>query len=157
MTLSCRARAHSLAHEQKKRAYADWAYVEYIAWEREVKRPDIALVQHLCERAVKAYPENVALWDTYLEFAATLPKKSSTLLLKVAERAVKNVPGAGGLWAAYFRAVEKVGTEGVDVESLFARAMGTGLFEKEVDELVVLVEARASFHRREVDASREFP
>lgn len=142
-----------------------------MTWEREVKRPDISLVKNLCERAVKDFPENVELWDTYLEFAvrllslylaslanlrvkqATLPKKSP-LLLAVAEKAVKNLPGSGLLWAAYFRAAERTGPE-VDVESLYARAIGTGLFEKEVDELVLLVEARAGYHRREVDSSRE--
>lgn len=57
--------------EQKKRSYADWAYIEYISWEREVKRPDVTLVKNLCERAIEDHPENVDLWDSYLEFAVS--------------------------------------------------------------------------------------
>lgn len=57
---------------------------------------------------------------------------------------------------------EKLGAEapaGVDVETLFARAIETKLFEDKnaVDEIAILVEARASYHRREVDSSRESP
>lgn len=87
---------------------------------------------------------------------ATLPKKSP-ILLAAAEKAVKNVPSSGLLWAAYFRAVEKAGPGSVDVESLYQRAIETKLFEKNVDELVTLVEARAGYHRREVDGSCECP
>ena len=41
----------------------------------------------------------------------------------------------------------------VDVEALYQRAIDTKLFEKNLDELVTLVEARAGYHRREVDVS----
>jgi hypothetical protein len=41
-----------------------------------------------------------------------------------------------------------------DADALFTRAIGTGLFEKDVEELVILYEARAGFHRREIDGVR---
>lgn len=53
---------------------------------------------------------------------------------------------------------EKLGAdapEETDIETLFARAIGTKLFDHKnaTDELVILIEARASYHRREVDTS----
>jgi hypothetical protein len=173
--------------ELKQQAYSPAAYIEYAGWEREVKRPAIQLVLALYERAVAHHPEDAAIWDGYLEFCASvLPKKMNAEWLKAAEKAVRCCPGNGELWAAYMRCVvslsilmsrwlvpldfcmssfdrflqEKLGAEapeGTDVESLYARAIGTKLFDNKnaTDELVALVEARAGFHRREVDASCE--
>ena len=55
---------------------------------------------------------------------------------------------------------EKLGAdapEGTDVETLYARALGTKLFDDKnaTEEFITLVEARASYHRREVDTSRK--
>lgn len=109
--------------KQKKHAYAEWAYLEYIKWESSIKRPNAKMVQGLCERAVKDYPSSVDVWETYLDAAvrccaliwmcssadnvvslqSATPKKSN--LLEVADRAVKNVPQSGLLWSIYMRVV----------------------------------------------------
>lgn len=54
---------------QKKADYADWAYMNYVRWELEVKRPAIELVKALFERAINDHPSNVEIWDAFLEYS----------------------------------------------------------------------------------------
>lgn len=53
---------------QKAAGYSAQAYLDYVSWEREVKRPDVVLVKQLFERAIKDHPQELELWETYLEF-----------------------------------------------------------------------------------------
>ncbi|GAA6013848.1 hypothetical protein JCM11491_000444 [Sporobolomyces phaffii] len=132
--------------------YSAPAYLEYIAWEREVKRPDVALVKALLNRAVADHPNEAELWETFVEFEWRLPEKDRELS-RVGEQSIRFNPGNSLLWATYFRIAEKLeqGPEGV--EGLFARAIATGLFETDMDAAVTLYHARAAFHRRQVDRS----
>ncbi|KAK4048669.1 Splicing factor [Microbotryomycetes sp. JL201] len=111
----------------KAQDYSESAYIDYVSWEREVKKPDVVLTRALLERAVKDHPSSLALWEEYIDFAVGL-----------------------ALWSSYVRAAEKTATE-VDVDQLYQRAIDTKLFDKDVDELVMLVEARAGHHRRQID------
>ncbi|KAM0789923.1 hypothetical protein ACM66B_006763 [Microbotryomycetes sp. NB124-2] len=133
----------------KAQNYAEAAYLEYVSWEREVKKPDVILTRALLERAVKDHPDSLALWDEFIDFAGTVGKKAP-LQLQICERAIRHVPASASLWSSYMRAAEKSVSE-FDVDELFQRAIDTNLFTKDVDELVTLVEARAGYHRRQVD------
>lgn len=53
---------------QKAAGYSAQAYLDYVSWEREVKRPDVVLVKQLFERAIKDHPQELELWEAYLEF-----------------------------------------------------------------------------------------
>lgn len=53
---------------QKAAGYSAQAYIDYVAWEREVKRPDTPLVKGIFERAVRDHPTNIEVWEAYLEF-----------------------------------------------------------------------------------------
>lgn len=44
------------------------AYKAYLAWEKEVKRPDWALTRTLYERALAKHGEEPSLWQDYIEF-----------------------------------------------------------------------------------------
>ncbi|GAA5897738.1 hypothetical protein JCM5296_000867 [Sporobolomyces johnsonii] len=134
----------------KAAGYTAQAYLAYIGWECEVKRPDVPLVKALCERAVKDHPTNLELWENYLEFSMKIPQKESNLL-QVAEKAVRNLPTSASLWATYFRASEKLQQGSDGVEGLFQRAIATGFFENDMEGTVALYHARAAFHRRELD------
>ncbi|KAL8280474.1 hypothetical protein RQP46_007122 [Phenoliferia psychrophenolica] len=134
-----------------KHQQAEWAYVNYVKWELEVKSPNVPLVIGLLDRAVEDHPVSAELWDIYLDFCYGLPKAKLATLLLVADRAVKHLPASGELWATYFRALEKTGQGAEAIEALFARAMSTGLLDKDVEALVAVFEARAGFHRREID------
>lgn len=131
-----------------KRGSADWAFAEYINWELEVKRPRVQAVTSLFQRATALHWQNEELWETWIEFAAQHAKAS---LLEVCERAVKAVPAGAGLWAAYLRAAEATQQPSGAVLGLIDRAIGTGLFEKNVDGLVTVYEAGAGFLRREAE------
>ncbi|GAA5974409.1 hypothetical protein JCM21900_003545, partial [Sporobolomyces salmonicolor] len=134
----------------KAAGYTAQAYLDYIGWECEVKRPDTPLVKALCERAVKDHPTNLELWENYLEFSMKSPQKESNPL-QVAEKAVRNLPDSASLWGTYFRASEKLQQGSDGVEGLFQRAVATGFFENDMEGTVALYHARAAFHRRELD------
>ncbi|GAA6059133.1 hypothetical protein JCM10212_003880 [Sporobolomyces blumeae] len=136
----------------KRAGYTAQAYLDYIAWEREVKRPDVQLVKALCARATTDHPHDVELWETCVEFEWRIPEKDSGLL-EVAEKSVRHNPANASLWTTYFRTSEKAGQGADGVEGLFARAMATGLFAADMDSTVALYHARAAFHRRELDRS----
>ncbi|KAK4054023.1 Splicing factor [Microbotryomycetes sp. JL221] len=133
----------------KRQGNTEHAYLEYIAWEREVKKPDITLTTALLERAISDHPTSLELWETMVDFAGTVGKKAP-LQLQACERAVRSLPGSATIWAAYMRAAEKNASD-VDVDELYQRALATKLFDKELEQLVILVEARAGYHRREID------
>ncbi|BGP52072.1 Splicing factor [Rhodotorula kratochvilovae] len=140
------------AEEEKLKAagYTAQAYLDYVAWEREVKRPDTPLVKGIFERAVKDHPTNLDVWEEYLSFLNKIPPQEANLR-EVAEKAVRNLPSSVSLWAAAMRAVEKLGLGAEEVEALFQRAVATGLFAKDMDSTVALYHARASYYRREMD------
>ncbi|BGP27978.1 Splicing factor [Rhodotorula toruloides] len=138
--------------EEKLKAagYSAQAYLDYVAWEREVKRPDTPLVKAIFERAVKDHPSDIEVWEAYLEFLHKIPEKESNLR-EVAEKAVRNLPSSVSLWTAYFRVVEKLQLGAEEVETLFQRAIATGFFDKDMGSTIALYHARASFYRREID------
>lgn len=59
--------------EQKAAGYTPQAYLDYVSWEREVKRPDTPLVKGIFERAVADHPTEIDLWDEYLGFLVRNP------------------------------------------------------------------------------------
>ncbi|GAA5836247.1 hypothetical protein JCM11251_001440 [Rhodosporidiobolus azoricus] len=134
----------------EKAAFSTQAYLDYIAWEREVKRPDIPLVKALFERAVHDHPAEVEIWETWIEFLNKIPERDSNLL-EITNKAVRNLPAHVPFWTAAMRAAEKLEQGSEAVESLFQRAISSGFFEKDTDAVVGLYHARASFYRREME------
>ncbi|GAA6015137.1 hypothetical protein JCM10207_003614 [Rhodosporidiobolus poonsookiae] len=133
-----------------KAGFTTQAYLDYISWEREVKRPDIPLVDTLFERAVHDHPSDTELWETWVEFSHKCPAKL-TNLTGIVEKAVRSVPGSATVWSMAMRAAEKQSLGAEAVEVLFQRAIATGLFAKDMDGTVALYQARTSFYRREMD------
>ncbi|GAA5954263.1 hypothetical protein JCM8115_003354 [Rhodotorula mucilaginosa] len=137
--------------EEKLKAtgYSAQAYLDYVSWEREVKRPDVVLVKQLFERAVKDHPQELELWETYLEF---LHKPLDANLREVCERAIRNLPAAVPLWTTSLRIAEKLHASAEEIEATFLRAITSGLFSQDMDATVALYHARASYYRRESEA-----
>ncbi|KAK4702065.1 squamous cell carcinoma antigen recognized by T-cells 3, partial [Phenoliferia sp. Uapishka_3] len=149
---------------------AEWAWLGYLKWELEPKVPNEQMVKGLFERATRKWGEVEGVWELWLEYANTLPKAKLGALLTIAERAIKHLPANANLWALYFLAIvrllsflshpptyppshpqEKNQQSSETLEALFQRAIGTGLLTKDVEGLVTIYEARAGFHRREID------
>ncbi|POY75020.1 hypothetical protein BMF94_1996 [Rhodotorula taiwanensis] len=146
--------------EEKLKAagFSVQAYLDYISWEREVKRPDTPLVKQLFERAIRDSPEDAELWDAYLEFLHKVPAKEAHLRDST-ERAIRNVPSSVAIWTATLRIVEKLGLGSEEIEGVFQRAMNGGLLGTDMDAVVNLYHARASYYRRQsdVNASEDGP
>ncbi|GAA5869364.1 hypothetical protein JCM8547_008653 [Rhodosporidiobolus lusitaniae] len=138
----------------ERAGYTHQTYLDYVAWEREVKRPDISLIKALLERAIYHHPREVELWETYIEFLNKIPERESNLA-DVAERASRNLPENVAMWQAQLRAVEKLGLGYDAVEASFQKAIATGLFANDMDGIVGLYHSRASFYRREMDRKRK--
>ncbi|GAA5875208.1 hypothetical protein JCM3774_004169 [Rhodotorula dairenensis] len=142
------------AEEEKLKAARNsvQAYLDYIAWEREVKRPDVALVKQLFERAIKDHPRELELWESYMEF---LHKPSEANLREISQRAIRNLPFSVALWTASLRVIEKLHLDAEEIEGAFQRAMTSGLFSKDMDAVVALYHARASYYRRESEVKAD--
>lgn len=120
-TLTVRSRA------QKAAGYTAQAYMDYVAWEREVKRPDTPLVKALFERAARDNPLDHDVWEAYLEWLVRrfsplssacksdradargrtrtqhkIPEKDANLL-QVAQRATRFLPSSSTLWTSSLR------------------------------------------------------
>lgn len=65
---------------QKAAGHSAQAYLDYVAWEREVKRPDTPLVKGIFERAVKDHPSDIEVWEAYLEF---LVRRSTSSVIQI--------------------------------------------------------------------------
>ncbi|GJN94155.1 hypothetical protein Rhopal_007229-T1 [Rhodotorula paludigena] len=138
--------------EEKLKAagYTAQAYMDYIAWEREVKRPDTPLVKALFERAARDHPLDHDVWEAYLEWLHKIPEKDANLL-QVAQRATRFLPSSSTLWTSSLRISEKLSLASDAIEALFQQAFATRLFDKDMDAVVALYHARASYYRREME------
>ncbi|KAG6833433.1 hypothetical protein H0H87_006799 [Tephrocybe sp. NHM501043] len=76
--------------------------------------------------------------------------------MEVLRRAIRSVPGCGEVWARYMRALERHGSS-EQVADAFNQAFGMGLVQSDVEQIVPVVLASASFQRRltETDMAAE--
>ncbi|GAA5982729.1 hypothetical protein JCM10908_006763 [Rhodotorula pacifica] len=128
------------------------AYLDYISWEREVKRPDVVLVKQLFERVIKDHPQELELWESYMEF---MHKPSETTVRELTERAIRNLPASVSLWTTSLRVIERLQLGAEEIEATFQRATTSGLFTKDMDAVVALYHARAGYYRRESEAKAD--
>ncbi|GAA5937957.1 U6 snRNP complex subunit PRP24 [Sporobolomyces koalae] len=139
----------------KSANFSAQAYLDYIEWERQPKRPDTRLVKALFERAIKDHSSELEIWETWIEFEWRLVEKDLELQ-QVGEKSIRFNPGNALLWANYMRIAEKMGQIS-DVEGVFARAIATRLFEQDMDAVVTLYHARAAAHARLIDLGPDGP
>ncbi|KDE07196.1 hypothetical protein MVLG_02596 [Microbotryum lychnidis-dioicae p1A1 Lamole] len=123
------------------------SFLAYLEWELEPKKPDYVQLRALFERALSHHPDSLEIWALYLDAFNRAPKASSNILA-ISERAVRALPQHAKLWVIYLRIAERFGLE---VDQIFEKAYSTHLFDGDVEGLVALYQARAGFHRRQVD------
>ncbi|SCV74534.1 BQ2448_7563 [Microbotryum intermedium] len=132
---------------QTQARHSEKSFLAYLEWELEPKRPDYVQLRALFERALSHHPDSLEIWALYLEAFNKAPKASSNILA-ISGRAVRALPQHAKLWAIYYRIAER---HGLDVDQIFGKADSTHLFDEDVEGLVALYQARAGFHRRQVD------
>lgn len=149
------------------------AYGAYIACEWRAKRTDFFTASGIYERAIteaalrrfKGEPgaeETLrSFWTGYLDAAASA-EAGLDEELQIAQRAVRSVPASGEVWARYMRIVERVDDALVDeeeedqeeketVHDVYTRALVTKIVQQDLEQLIPLVLARASYERRRVE------
>lgn len=145
--------------ELKQAGYTAEAYLDYVRYERTGKKAataDPAVARNLFERAVADHPRDWAIWEAYLTtFRERLKASDEETDLnelvggwqQVAEKATRFLPDQADSWISLMRLHERQGNS-ADVEATFEKAWGTGLFNKNVEDVVKLYMAKADFHRR---------
>ncbi|KAI0036479.1 hypothetical protein K488DRAFT_41187 [Vararia minispora EC-137] len=143
--------------------YALTAYAEYIAYERRAKKPDFIFLAGVYERAiaeaakrrfkgeVSAEEALRAFWLGYID-ALRIHRGDEDSQLAVLRRACRSIPGSGELWSKYIRFLEaypELSDTGIaeTASTIYDRAFATKLFEKEPEEIVPIVLARAGYEK----------
>ncbi|SCZ99629.1 BZ3500_MvSof-1268-A1-R1_Chr3-1g06168 [Microbotryum saponariae] len=145
--LPTRSLARFISRLQAQAKYSEKSFLAYLEWELEPKKPDYVQLRALFERALSHHPDSLEIWALYLDAFDKAPKASSNILA-ISERAVRALPQHAKLWVIYLRIAERFGLE---VDQIFEKAYSTHLFDEDVEGLVALYQARAGFHRRQVD------
>ncbi|EJD34711.1 hypothetical protein AURDEDRAFT_109252 [Auricularia subglabra TFB-10046 SS5] len=130
----------------------------------------LSLLRTLHERAITAAAQRVwagedgaaaklrAFWLSYAGFLRTAKTPEPRKELATLYRATRSVPASGDAWAAYLRALERhADVEGPkeSVEEAFGRALGMGVVQDSVEDIVPLVQARADFERRSASSAQD--
>ncbi|KAJ2935129.1 hypothetical protein H1R20_g1982, partial [Candolleomyces eurysporus] len=141
------------------------SYASYITYERRAKNPDLLVTRGIYERAIaeaakqafhKQPGAEVALstfWAGYLD-ATRLLEVGIDVELELFKRALRSVTGSGEVWARYIRflerALETMAPSDLEtVSDAYNRAINTGLFQKDMEQLVPVTLAYASFEKRQ--------
>ncbi|EJC97945.1 uncharacterized protein FOMMEDRAFT_97432 [Fomitiporia mediterranea MF3/22] len=143
--------------------YSPEAYDYYLTYEHRARKIDLPVISMLYERAISDTAkrrfqgtENAeaalrVFWSGYCDVLRTnsesVDRQQSVLL-----RATRSVPGSGVIWARYIRFLESTNDDISSVlqatSEIYDKAFSTGLIQKDVEEVIPLVRARASLLRR---------
>ncbi|KAJ7175442.1 hypothetical protein C8R46DRAFT_64994 [Mycena filopes] len=144
------------------------AYALYIANERRAKGPSYPIVSTLYERAIadaanrrftgeQGAEETLrAFWTGYSD-TARIWEAGATIELEILQRAVRSVPGSGEVWARYIRCLERAEDQGEasvqSISDIYDKALSTNLLQSDVEQLVPVLLARASYDKRRYESS----
>ncbi|EPQ51022.1 hypothetical protein GLOTRDRAFT_66218 [Gloeophyllum trabeum ATCC 11539] len=170
-------RRESYESQLRQSKYALETYASYIASERRARNPDAFILTALYERAIaEAAKRGVSedmnaaqvlrmFWIGYCDFLRQ-DDAEDTVQLKVLKRATRSVPGSGEVWARYFRFLEKIADDEEPDEDLdipenvadaYTRAMSTNLIQKDVEQIIPVVLARAGHWKRQIMSGKAEP
>ncbi|THH27765.1 hypothetical protein EUX98_g6425 [Antrodiella citrinella] len=155
-------------HEQSlvQAAFSLEGYAYYIAGERRAKQPDAFVLGTLYERAIteadkRRFASEVnaeealrAFWLGYIDFMR-INEADSEAQGRIFERAARSIPGCGEFWARYLRFLERTGHDRASIEVVHATAMRFTPLQKDVEQLVPIILARAGFEKRQVDGQED--
>ncbi|KAL4250529.1 hypothetical protein ABKN59_002266 [Abortiporus biennis] len=156
-----RREAAEMSISQAKNSPEAFAY--YIASERRAKKPDLSVLTAMYERAIaetdkrrfagepNAEETLRSFWIGYVD-TLRLHNVEETQQSKVFQRATRSVPGSGEVWARYIRFLERTANEDTSVSTAYHSAMSFTPMQKDIEQLVPLVLARAGYEKRKVEA-----
>ncbi|THH19088.1 hypothetical protein EW146_g2006 [Bondarzewia mesenterica] len=146
--------------------YSLAAYNSYVNYERRPKKPDLSMLAGICERAIAEAAKRrfagevgaegvlVSFWIEYVD-SLRIHHGDDRVQLKVFRRAVRSIPGSGDIWARYIRFLEAheeliESNKAETISDAYDRALATGLFEEDPEQIVPLVLARAGYEKRKI-------
>ncbi|KZT27355.1 hypothetical protein NEOLEDRAFT_1060705 [Neolentinus lepideus HHB14362 ss-1] len=156
-------RRESFESQLRQSNYALVTYAAYIASERRARSPDTFILSTLYERAIaeaakRRFVEDPSaehalrmFWSGYCDFLRQ-DDAEDKVQLNTLKRATKSVPGSGEVWARYFRFLEKIADDEEPDEELdaYTRAMSANLIQKDVEQIIPVVLARAGHWKRQI-------
>ncbi|KAF9454778.1 hypothetical protein P691DRAFT_716623 [Macrolepiota fuliginosa MF-IS2] len=149
-------------------------YGAYIACEWRAKHIDIFTAGGIYERAItdaaserfKGVPgaEEAlrSFWIGYLD-AARSGEADFEDEMQIVQRAIRSVPASGEVWARYMRLLERIEAaleeeedqEGREtVHDVFTRALDTKVVQQDVEQIIPVILARASYERRRLQSGK---
>ncbi|TFK52241.1 hypothetical protein OE88DRAFT_1657387 [Heliocybe sulcata] len=152
-------------------------YAAYIASERRSRNPDALILSAVYERAITAAAKRrltddpnaeqalKLFWIGYCDFLRQNDGDEAAQL-EALRRGTRSVPGSGEVWARYFRFLEKAAEdeepdEDLDVsESVadaYTRAMSTNLIQKDMEQIIPVILARAGHWKRQILSGKADP
>ncbi|KDQ62555.1 hypothetical protein JAAARDRAFT_121734 [Jaapia argillacea MUCL 33604] len=168
-------RRESFENQLAQSKFSLSVYAQYISHERRPKSPDALVLSTLYERAIAEAARRrfagevgadqmlTSFWLGYCDFQRVDDTEDDSIQLATLRRAVRCIPGSGEIWARYIRFLERTlddapeeeGEENKEsVADAYARALSTNVIQKDVEQIVPLVLARAGFEKRQIETSK---
>ncbi|KAL5501649.1 PRP24 [Sanghuangporus vaninii] len=163
-------RREQLEQYLEQSGYSLEAYNYYLTYERRAKKVDLPVISCLYERAIsdaarrRFNGENDAeavLRFFWLGYCDVLRMNNEDIDRRraVLQRAVRSVPGSGATWASYIRFLESAENDSNtllrSVAEVYNKAFSTGLLQKDVEDIVPVVVARAGLIKRTIMGNDE--
>ncbi|KAL5519977.1 hypothetical protein ACEPAG_1637 [Sanghuangporus baumii] len=158
-------RREQLEQYLEQSGYVLEAYNYYLTYERRAKKIDLPVISCLYERAIsdtarrRFNGENnaeAALRIFWLGYCDVLRMNNVDIDRQraVLQRAVRSVPGSGAIWASYMRFLETAENDSnillQSVAKIYNKAFSTGLLQKDVEDIIPVVQARAGLIKRTI-------
>ncbi|KAF5338939.1 hypothetical protein D9611_008706 [Ephemerocybe angulata] len=142
------------------------AFSSYITYERRAKNPDLLVTRGIYERAISEAAKRTfrnepgaeaalfVFWAGYFD-ALRLLDVGVDVEGELFKRALRSVPGSGEVWARYIRFLERASETMVSsdleaVSNAYNRAINTGLIQKDMEQLIPVTLAYASYEKRQL-------
>ncbi|KAL5482584.1 PRP24 [Sanghuangporus weigelae] len=163
-------RREQLEQYLEQSGYSLEAYNYYLTYERRAKKIDLPVISCLYERAIsdtarrRFNGENnaeAALRIFWLGYCDVLRMNNEDIDRQraVLQRAVRSVPGSGAIWASYMRFLESAENDSnillQSVAEIYNKAFSTGLLQKDIEDIVPVVLARAGLIKRTIMGNDE--
>ncbi|KAH8825051.1 hypothetical protein DL96DRAFT_1737005 [Flagelloscypha sp. PMI_526] len=139
------------------------AFATLLQTMRRSSKPDKDIVSNAYERAISEAARrrfNASGLGTAILHAA-MRVCPALKEISIHKRAVRSIPGSGEVWARYMRLVERL--EGLEsapeldssVSDLFTSAISTQLVDKDVEQIVPVILARAGYEKRHLESDED--
>ncbi|KAJ3013684.1 Splicing factor [Thoreauomyces humboldtii] len=126
------------------------AYQSFLAFEKAGRSADPFQIRTLYERALLLYPLDAGLWDAYIVDVMNLCPVEP-VVKPILHRALLNCSWSADIWCHQFRVLERFGTNALDFQVHYVRALAALSVYKNVEEVVKLMQGRQQYLLHQID------